>query len=118
MDIAIELLKQEADHLRGYDPQDWRGKRLAAVEAELAQLRNTGTELSPLEQAVAEEVAAVRRQVLALARNPGFSGISKTIGRESLDSVVEDVVRAVARKLIPADTGSRYARFLSIARGA
>lgn len=39
-DIAIELLEQEVEHLRGYDPQDWRGKRLAAVQAELRQLRH------------------------------------------------------------------------------
>lgn len=36
--IAIELLRIEANALRGYGPEDWRGKRFAAVQAELQAL--------------------------------------------------------------------------------
>lgn len=38
--IAVELLEREAGHLAGYDPRDWRGVRLAAVNTELRQLRH------------------------------------------------------------------------------
>lgn len=68
--------------------------------------------------AIAEEIAATRRQMLALARNPGFTGISKKGGIESLDAVIEDIVRAVARKLVPERDASTYARFLEASKGA
>jgi hypothetical protein len=61
---------------------------------------------------IAQEIGATRRMALAMARNPGLQGISKVHGVTSLEAVLEDLTRAMARRLIPTNTGSLYARFL------
>lgn len=74
--------------------------------------------LTPVMASIASELRETRAQMLAMARNPGLTGINKTRGVETLDDVIEDIVRAVARKLIPAGENLTYARFLQAAKEA
>ena len=64
--------------------------------------------------AMADELRSVRSLVMALARQkPGFVGINTTRGAQSLDTILHDYERAIARVFAADNAAFQYERFMS-----
>jgi hypothetical protein len=65
--------------------------------------------------AIANAIAVTRQQAEAIARNPGLTGISQKAGIASLEAVLDDVTRAIARALSDDNPAFIYTMFLHAA---
>jgi hypothetical protein len=64
--------------------------------------------------AMADELRSVRGVVMALAsQKPGFMGINTTRGAQSLDTILHDYERAIARVFAADNPAFRHDRFMS-----
>jgi hypothetical protein len=68
--------------------------------------------------ALAKAMADTRRTVEAVATDVGLKGITKTAGVESLNAVLDDLTRAVARVLADDNPNFTYTRFMHAAGAA